>query len=101
MKLFVLALAALVLLLVAGVLGAVWLTRWLVGRAAERLSVEEFDAGLAIPMRDSDTRARRALRTPDGKCGEIHHPSVRRRNAGVAVTARGKPQVVGVKESIG
>lgn len=58
MRFLILALAGLGLLLGAGVLGVVWLTRWLARRAAERFSVGEFDAGLAIPMRDSDTRRR-------------------------------------------
>ena len=56
MKFLILGLAGLALLLGAGVLGVVWLTRWLAGRAADKLSVEELDQGLAIPMRDCDTR---------------------------------------------
>ena len=56
MKLLLLGIGGVLVLLGAGALGVLWLTRWLAGRAAERFSVEEFDAGLAIPMRDSDTR---------------------------------------------
>jgi hypothetical protein len=56
MSFLILGLAGAVLLLGAGVLGVLWLTRWVAGRAAEGLSVEELDQGLAIPMRDSDTR---------------------------------------------
>ncbi|HXE74539.1 MAG TPA: hypothetical protein VNN18_02740 [Candidatus Xenobia bacterium] len=56
MKLLLLGIGGLLVALGVGAVGVVWLTRWLARRAAERLSVEEFDAGLAIPMRDSDTR---------------------------------------------
>jgi len=56
MTLFIVGLAVLVILLAAGVLAVVWVACWLAGRAAEGLSVEELDSGLAIPMRDSDTR---------------------------------------------
>jgi hypothetical protein len=56
MRFLIFAVAGLGLLLGAGLLGVMWLTRWLAGRAADRLSVEELDQGLAIPMRDSNTR---------------------------------------------
>jgi hypothetical protein len=64
MKLLILGLAGLAILLGAGALAVVWLTRWLATRAAEGLSGEELDAGLAIPMRDGSTR--RTPRPPAG-----------------------------------
>lgn len=67
MTIWILGLVGVVALLSGGALGAVWLTRWLAARAAEGLSVEELDAGLAIPMRDSDTRRIRHDPAPGAK----------------------------------
>ena len=67
-----LALLGLVILLAAGVLAVVWLARWLAARIAERLLPDDLDTGLAIPMRDCDTR--RTPRQPREHQAELEQP---------------------------
>ncbi len=67
-----LALLGLLILLGAAVLVVVRLTRWLAARAAERLLPDDLDTGLAIPMRDCDTR--RTPRQPKEHQAEHEQP---------------------------
>ncbi len=59
MTILILGLVGLLALLGTAALAARWLARWLAARAADRFATQEWDSGLAIPMRDSDTRPTR------------------------------------------
>jgi len=56
MTILFLGLVGLVVVLGAGALAVLAVMPWLAARAVDRFSTEELGAGLAIPMRDSDTR---------------------------------------------